>query len=165
MAHRFKCPQCEKWHEGFPDVGYDRPKYAADIPEGERAERVFLTSELCAVDNVDFFVRCILPIRVRDTNDEFRWGVWSSLSKDNFLRYDAGMREDLSDWQPMFGYLSNQLDGYPDTLNLRLSVQTRGSRDRPIVTLEPSDHPLSIEQRDGISLDKVLKIVAPFLDH
>lgn len=165
MSFRFKCSTCEKWHEGFPDIGYDEPQYAANIPEGERGARLFLTSDLCVVDDEHFFVRCILPLNVIGTSDDFRWGVWSSLSRDNFLRYQAAYKEDTSNWKPMFGYLSNKLPDYPDTLSLKMSVQTRGKTDRPVVTLEPSDHPLFIEQRDGISLERVLKFVAPFLDH
>jgi hypothetical protein len=37
MPHRFKCPTCDQWHEGFPDVGYDQPHYTKDIVEPERS--------------------------------------------------------------------------------------------------------------------------------
>ena len=59
----------------------------------------------------------------------------------------------------------NALPGYPPTLSLKLSVQTGAAGERPIATLEPTDHPLAIEQRDGIALDRVLEIVAPFMAH
>ena len=73
--------------------------------------------------------------------------------------------EDMSDWEPMFGYLSNRLPGYPETLALKTSVQTKREGDRPILTLEPTDHPLVIEQQDGMSLARALEIVGPFLEH
>lgn len=165
MPHRFKCSTCDKWHEGFPDVGYDRPRYASDIPDCERPTRVFLTTDLCVVDDEHFFIRCVLPLRVRGIDDTFCWGVWSTLSKANFLRYQSAYDEDMSDWAPMFGFLSNALPHYPDTLGLRLSIQPRAKGERPAATLEPTDHPLAIDQRDGILFEDVLRFVGPFLEH
>lgn len=163
MTYRFKCSSCDNWHEGFPDVGFDRPLYASEVLEDERKRRVFLTSDLCVVDDEHFFVRCILFIPIAGVDDVFGWGVWSTLSKENFLRYQQHYDEDMSGWQPMFGYLSNRLPEYPDTLSLKLSVQTMAQGDRPRVTLEPTDHPLSIDQQNGMSLEKALKIADPFL--
>jgi hypothetical protein len=163
MAYRFKCSKCDKWHEGIPDVGYDRPLYASEVPEVERKRRVFLTSDLCIVDNEHFFIRCILLIPVKGIDTEFGWGVWSTLSKPNFERYRKHYGEDMSRWEPMFGYLSNRLPEYPDTLNLKLSVQTRARGDRPKVTLEPTDHLLAADQREGMDLELALKIVDLFL--
>jgi|SRR6185437_184546 hypothetical protein len=165
MPHRYKCSTCDKWHEGFPDVGYDRPRYAADVPKNERAARVFLTSDLCIVDGEHYFIRCVLPLPIRGTGDDFCWGVWSTLSKANFLRYRAAYDDDMSDWEPMFGYLSNNLPGYPETLSLKLSVQPQSKGNRPVAMLEPTDHPLAIEQRDGMAIERAIEISAPFIEH
>ncbi len=163
MAYRFKCSTCDKWHEGLPDVGYREPLVAADVPQTECAKRLFLTSDLCVLDNEHFFVRCMLFLPNTGADERFGWGVWSTLSQANFLRYQEHYDEDLSRWNPMFGYLSNRLPGFPDTLNLKLSVQPERRGMRPTVTLEPTDHPLAVAQRDGISIEKVLEIVEPFL--
>ncbi len=146
-------------------MGFDQPYYTTEIPEAERAKRVFLTSDLCVLDNQHFFIRCILFLNIRGSADAFAIGIWSSLSKANFLRYQTDYENDMSDWDPMFGYLSNRLRCYPDTLALKLNVQTGIAGTRPTVQLEPTDHPLAIDQRDGIPLEKVLEIVAPFLNH
>ena len=163
MGHRFKCSKCDLWHEGLPDVGYDRPSFASEIPEEEKARRVFLTSDLCIVDNEYFFIRCILLVPTKSISDEFGWGIWSSLSKTNFACYKEHYDEDMSDWQQMFGYLSNGLPEYPDTLNLKLSVQTWAKGDRPLVSPEPTDHPLAVAQREGMPLDRALKIAEQFI--
>jgi hypothetical protein len=34
---------------------------------------------------------------------------------------------------------------------------------RPLVEVEPSDHPLSVEQREGITVASLRELVAPFL--
>ena len=165
MPYRFKCATCDDWHEGWPDVGYSQPDHTTGIVGSERESRVLLSSDLCVLDEKFFFVRCQLPMKVRGTGENFAWGVWSSLSKENFQRYYASYDEDMSDWDPMFGYLSNRLSHYPDTLGLKLSVQTRGKGDRPTVQLEPTNHPLAIDQRNGMTLEKLLEIVGPYLAH
>lgn len=49
------------------------------------------------------------------------------------------------------------------TLNLKTHVHTRPVGERPCVELEPTDHPLAVEQRTGITLDRVLKIATAVL--
>ena len=146
-------------------MSFREPYYTAEIGGPERERRVFLTSDFCVLDHEFFFIRCQLILKVHGTGEDFAWGIWSSLSKENFLRYEKSYDDDMSDWDPMFGYLSNQLAGYPDTLNLKLSVQTRALGLRPAVQLEPTDHPLAADQRDGMTLEKLLEIVGPYLAH
>lgn len=164
-ALRFKCTSCEAWHDEAPDMGYSEPGYAADIPPAERATRLFLTSDLCVLDNEHFFIRCVLPIAIKGSDEVFCYGIWSSLSKENFLRYQSSYDEDMSDWEPMFGWLSNWIPGYPDTRSLKLSVQPGAIGKRPSATLEPTDHPLAVEQREGISLNRLAEIVSPAIHH
>jgi hypothetical protein len=49
---------------------------------------------------------------------------------------------------------------YPTTLNLALNVHTRPIGQRPFLEVEPTDHPLAVEQREGITLDRVREINA-----
>jgi len=60
--------------------------------------------------------------------------------------WDAPAR---SEEPPMFGWLSTNLPPYPQTVNLKTSVHLRNDGLRPFIELEPTDHPLAIEQRDG----------------
>jgi hypothetical protein len=47
---------------------------------------------------------------------------------------------------------------YPETLNLKTNVYTQPVGVRPFIELEPTDHPLAIEQRTGISWERVQEI-------
>lgn len=98
---------------------------------------------------------------IKGTDDTFMWGVWVTLSETNFKRY-----WDLFDVDPpppgegpYFGWLSNRLPSYPDTLNLKTHVHLRAGRQRPSIVLDPTDHPLAVHQRDGISLPELLTII------
>jgi hypothetical protein len=86
------------------------------------------------------------------------------LSKENFNRtvglWKAGGRENEP---PYFGWLSNRLPLYSETLNLKTHVHTRPVGQRPFVELEPTNHPLAVEQRQGITLTRVREIAAALL--
>jgi len=49
---------------------------------------------------------------------------------------------------------------YPDTYNLTAHVHLRPGKLRPAIELLSADHQLAIEQRDGISIERVEEIVA-----
>jgi len=59
---------------------------------------------------------------------------------------------------PYAGCLATEFPGYPSTLNLKAEVYTRPVGERPFILLEESDHPLAVEQRDGITTARVQEI-------
>jgi hypothetical protein len=50
------------------------------------------------------------------------------------------------------------LKPYPDTINLKTRIHLRDDGIRPLIELEPTDHPLAVEQRAGISVNRVAEI-------
>lgn len=66
----------------------------------------------------------------------------------------------IADTDPWFGWFSNRLIDYPDTINLKCHVYLQQQQQRPFIELEPTDHPLAVEQRDGITFDRLLEIYA-----
>jgi hypothetical protein len=157
---RYTCATCGEEHEGLPDLAFDSPFYFATVPESERTKRAVLTSDTCVIDGEDFFVRVCLPIPIQGTQAEFVWGVWVSLSEVNFRRYMEMYRLDPPESEgPYFGWLSNRLPGYPETLSLKTHVHLQKSGRRPRIELEPTDHLLAIHQREGIELAHLLKIL------
>jgi hypothetical protein len=153
---RFKCTSCDEWHEGMPTFGADAPLYLYGIPAEEGTSRCVLEADTCVVDQEHFFVRGCLEIPVQDETEPFIWGVWISLSRKSFedfvACFDAPKRSHVG---PFFGWLSTELALYPSTENLKTRVHLRDDGIRPYVELEPTNHPLAIEQRNGISADRV----------
>lgn len=65
---------------------------------------------------------------------------------------------------PYFGWLTTELAPYsPSTTNLKTHVHTRSLGQRPFIELEPTDHPLAVEQRTGITMDRVREIAEAVL--
>ena len=157
------CSCCGDTHEGLPDVGFDRPALAFDVPEAERGERVKLGSDHCVVDEEHHFVRGVIEIPVRDLPDSLGIGVWVSQKQENFQTYvDHPESPSIG---PFFGWLSNDV-GFRDrpSLHLKTMVHFRGGSLRPRIELEATDHPLSVAQREGISLDDAWKFVHRWID-
>jgi hypothetical protein len=156
---RFKCTSCGEWHEGTPGYAADAPLYYYSIPLEERAERCVLDSDTCVVDQKVFFVRGCLEIPVHGGSEPFIWGVWVSLSKNSFDQFAGCFEESKqSHIGPFFGWLSAELPCYPSTENLKTRVHLRDDGVRPYIELEPTDHPLALEQRTGITVERVAEI-------
>ncbi|PWG10623.1 DUF2199 domain-containing protein [Streptomyces sp. V2] len=61
--------------------------------------------------------------------------------------------------KPYFGWLTTELPVYfPGTVDLKTHIHTRPIGERPLVELEPTDHPLAVEQCTGIATDRVREI-------
>lgn len=157
-ADGFFCHSCGKWHDGLPlDYGFDYPDYYFDVPERERPRRTWHDYDFCTVDE-HCFIRGVIEIPVRDSDDMFAYGTWTTLSRRNLDRarslWDVPVPPDEL---PYFGWLANRIAGYPDTLSLKTHVRLRDNG-RPLILLEPTDHPLSVEQRNGMTLARVREI-------
>jgi hypothetical protein len=81
-------------------------------------------------------------------------GAWTLLGERHYEHWDAGREEQEEPW---FGWLSNSVPGYPETLVLR------GEELRPLIRLQPTDHPLAVDQRDGITLARARELSAQWL--
>jgi hypothetical protein len=161
----YVCRRCGERHRGLPmSYGTDAPAYWDPSLAGDKSST--LEQEQCIIKDEHFFVRGRLVIPVTDAaGTEFDWGVWVSLSRDSFTRA-------LSLWttpgrereQPYFGWMSTELPLYqPSTLSLKTRVHTQAMGQRPLIELEPTDHPLAVEQRTGITLARVQEIAETLL--
>lgn len=155
----FVCRSCDQRHDGLPlAYGSAAPAYwHEDLADDEPS---VLEDEICVIQAQHHFVRARLVIPVVDADEDFEWGVWVSLSRDNFSRMAELWSAPGREREPAyFGWLSTELPAYPvATLNLKTHVHTEPAGNRPHVVLEPTDHPLAVEQRTGITLDRVRQI-------
>lgn len=170
---RWQCGSCDEWHTGpMLDIGYDAPRYWREelekstrwsfLPSGNlhKEAHSFLDTDYCAVDDEDFFVRGVILLPIIGTSENFGWGVWGSVSRDNFealLKTDQGGTH--PEFPPMFSWLSNQIAGYPDTLSLKMYADIQKDNSRPNFRLQPSNHPLAQEFLCGITPERIKEIM------
>jgi hypothetical protein len=158
------CSCCGGHHAELP-MGYSAHAPYVWDPAFADAPDCLLSSDQCVIKAQHFFVRGLIEIPVADSDDVFSWGVWVSLSRESFSRsadlWDTPGRESE---EPYFGWLSTELPIYsPSTINLKTHVHTRPVGQRPFIELEPTDHPLAVEQRNGITRERVRDIAEAVL--
>ena len=157
---RWRCHRCGEEHDGLPlDWAFDKPTYW----DGPRRSGDFLTDDLCVwtddAGKANYFIRGLVEIPVLGDDVGFCYGVWSSLSEQSFGRvYELWDDPARVDEPAYFGWLSNSLPGYPETLNLGLDVVVERIDERPRFYLRDADHPLVQEQRGGITMERVREI-------
>jgi hypothetical protein len=149
----WQCAICSKSHDEIPICfGIEAP-WRALVPEDEFEQRVQLNLDQCVVDEQAFFIRGHIEIAIQEHPEPLSFSVWSSLSERSFLHMcERSDEPDRASDPPYFGWLSSPIAAYPSTIHLKLSVQSRLPGLTPLFTVEPSDHPLARDQRDGISI-------------
>jgi hypothetical protein len=164
---RFTCNICGAAHDiDEISFGTDAPVQWDLLSDVERA-RSLLGGEQCEIESREgrsFYIRACLEIPIRGTGRMFAWGVWCSLSEKSYSEVAAHWNDPArTSIGPHFGWLSTKIPGYPDTVFLKTMVRQREVGVRPLVELEPTDHPLAIDQRDGIDEDGLKKMVIELL--
>ena len=166
-TREFVCSSCGQKHSGLFELAYGGPAQwiGEEKKQPNSAIRTFdnvLTEDFCILNGKDFFVRAILYLPIIGSDREsFGIGCWVTLSKSNFGIYrDTFHTDDQGTLGPWFGWFSNHLKGYPETLSLKCQVHPQSGRQRPHIEVEPIDHPLAVEQREGITFDRILDLYA-----
>lgn len=158
-THEYTCSCCQDRHTG-PALSYGAPAPDLWHPDYAKDPDSFLADDLCTIKGQAFFIHGLIEIPVSDTGDTFSWDVWASLSATSFAHavkhWEHPQREKEP---PYFGWLSTELTLYgAPTLNLKTRVHTRPVGQRPWIELEPTDHPLAVEQRHGITRARVAEL-------
>ena len=113
-----------------------------------------LGSDQCVVRGERWFLRgnLVLPVHGEDTED-LVFGVWLSVSEGTFERAAELWDNPHRVREPPYpGWLATALPGYADpTLGMLARLRHRPPGTRPLVALHQSDHPLAVEQREGIA--------------
>jgi hypothetical protein len=168
-TYKWTCACCGKSMTGLPmDLAFREPGGWLDLSAEVRA-RSSLTNEFCRMDHgdgvVDRFIRCLLRIPVVGLGDDFRFGVWMSVSEASWNIYDAGFDSGVYERDGCFGYLGHTIPDFPDSYLLHADVCFREGQDRPLVTLHDADHALVHAQREGVPLSQVERWVAASMQH
>jgi hypothetical protein len=126
-----------------------------------RTEADFLSEDFCVLaERGYYFVRALMEIPVQGLAEPFGFGCWTTLSRANFdiyvEQFDTGSPPDQEPW---WGWLSNGLADLT-TEPLGVWVQPQPGRQRPLLTVASENHPLARAQRDGLTAEKMVEILA-----
>lgn len=163
-ATEWRCATCDQLHNGLfalavfaPDPWRGADRYAPN--DAIRLDGDFLSEDFCVLGGEYFMVRAVLEIPVDGLAEPLSFGVWSSLSRENFEKYLAGFDDSApSDMGPWSGWLCNRVADYVGNDPLALWVVPQKNRQRPKLYVMDDPHPLAVAQDKGISAEKVLEI-------
>ncbi|WP_433561539.1 DUF2199 domain-containing protein [Nocardia sp. CA-151230] len=160
----FSCSCCTQLHDG-PPLSYGAPAPAYWHTDLARQPGNMLEDERCVIAGTHFFIRARLVLPIVDTDSEFDWGIWVSVREQTFDRMSQLWdKPERVEEPPYFGWLATELALYaPTTLNLKTNLHTQPVGIRPLVELEPTDHPLAVEQRTGITVTRIQSIAEQLL--
>ncbi len=146
--------------------------FAAPAPDHWRPgmaddDACLLDADICVISGDHFYVVGLMVRPIWETGEVFTYSMWVSLSRPNFTRaVDVWEQPGRETEPPYFGWLSNEIAGYqPSTLNLKTNVHTRPVGQLPYIELEPTGHPLALEQQTGLTTARVQEIAAFHLHH
>lgn len=165
LRYTWTCSCCGRQFDELPlDWTTAAPVPYLDIPEAERAARAELTEDFCTIDGKAFYIRGLVEIPILGHADRLAFGVWASLSAVSARKVaEVWNSPDQAEVGPFFAWLCSTLPLYPNTFGLKTQVHLRAPPTVPYVELEPTDHPLAVAQRDGVTLARVVEIAEALL--
>jgi len=164
---KFRCAKCGEEHDSDALAWHFAEPLPWLLASDEERNESMLTPDQCVLvsdGKVHYFIHGLLQIPVRGRSDPFVWGVWCSLSEGSYLEISALWEsQERVKIGPHFGWLCSRLPCYADSMYLKTNVHQRAVGLRPLIELEPTDHPLAVDQRQGIEYDQLQRIIEELL--
>ena len=157
----YKCACCGQEYGEMPlCFGAEFPDYYFSVPPDERESRIQMTESLCAIDGTHFFHRGRITIPIKDYKDDLLFDVWTTISEANFFKRDE-MWEDPQRIhnEPYFGWLQTVVPGYDKTISIKTMAYESEMGMIPAIKVTEEDHPLTLDQENGISFEEAVKRV------
>jgi len=157
----FRCAACGEWHDELP-LAFHILEPAAWVQASRLQRFGGVLGEEQGELGPHRFVRGLIRLPIVDGPQDFEWGVWVSLSSQNYEPMGELWEQPGREREPPYsGWLSNDLSAYPSTtLNLKSFVYTQPVGLRPLIELEPTEHPLALEQHEGITMARAEELAA-----
>jgi hypothetical protein len=162
----YQCSCCGKEYNDVPFCfGSEVPAYYFSIPPEERKKRIEKTESLCVVDERHFFHRGRLTIPINDSDQDLLFDIWASISEVNFYRRNELWNDPQRvNESPYFGWLQTIVPTYGDTINIKCIAIENEAGVIPSIQIIEEEHPLKVDQENGITFERALEIVSFILD-
>lgn len=151
----YYCSECGIYHRDIPfSYGADEPVSYFNLTDKSNS---VINKDLCIIDNKRFFIKGQIKIKVIDSGNDFSWNVWIEIAKSDFDNEEANWEDENRFLNKTYsGVLDTVLNCYPDTVGLYVKVQTQKIGIVPLIRIEDSNHPLFLEQENGIDMNRVI---------
>lgn len=157
----YKCSCCGETFDEMPlCFGNEYPAYYFAIPAEEREKRIEFGGSWCYVDEEHFFHKGRLTIPIIDYHEDLVFNVWTTISEANFcVRMDLWEDPNRVNQEPYFGWMQTDVPTYGKTISLKTVAIEQEMGFIPEIKMIEENHPLTIDQENGITFDKAVAIV------
>lgn len=163
--NRFTCTCCGEVYDEMPlCFGGDYPDFYFTVPPDEREFRIEKAESLCGIDKEHFFHRGRIVIPIIDHPEPLIFNVWTSISEENLsTRTTQWNYPERIPNEPYCGWLQTIVPTYGDIINIKTNAQEEGVGTLPSIWITEEDHPLAVDQRNGITLKEATEKVTAIL--
>jgi|GEM_PF-932444 len=160
----YYCSDCGKYHREIPmNYGAKSPTTYFNLTDREK-EKAELNQDICVIDEKRFFIKGQIKIKVEGKDEPFSWSAWVEISKEDFeVEQENWDDENRFLTKPYSGTLDTPLNCYPNTLGLKVKIQTQKVGLIPQILIDETDHPLYLEQDNGIDMTRVIMFAKKIL--
>lgn len=161
---RFVCGCCGQTFEDWPpDVSFVRPDVVWKMDPDQRKDRVWESSDLCALDDNTFFIRGVLYLPLREHDDKWGIGLWAQVSQEDFERYMRLYNEDGVDEAPFEGSIANRMPAFGGLIGEKVQVRMGNAAQRPSFLAVPNEgistSQIAMVQMNGLDDKDLHKII------
>jgi hypothetical protein len=139
-------------------IGFAAPAGWEELDEAARAESV-LDSDLCMIarpgGEVERYICGLLRLPVAETDAEFQWIVWLSVSQPSWRVYLDGFGTGTYPQPGCFAYLMHEIPDFEGSLGLPANIWFQPDGLLPLVELQDGHHALVKAQQEGIGLSQI----------
>lgn len=169
------CSLCKEQRSiGVPLAFFARGPDDWEALKENRDKRSRLSSDVCSIDNLSFFIRGLLRVQINqkkkdaagsgeelDFSPVFTFGLWVKVSTQDFFRA-------LEEWSSgkhstYDGVLNTRLPLYPDTNGLKVRLTCQNNGVRPSLEILTSEHELVSDWKTGMSLQRFEKLLVAMM--
>lgn len=120
-----------------------------------------MLDDFCRLQNGEtrYFVRGLLELPIRGSSSYFGYGVWIETTEEAIARLGETWHDEEASLTEQ-GFLANELDAYPRSGGLAVTLRTR--KTLPSVTVCET-HALAGDQQAGISDERANELAASIL--
>ena len=139
-------------------LGFEGPAGWAQLDE-DTQRHSFLDSDFCVIARPgadhERYILGLLRLPVVETEAEFQWIVWLSVSEPSWHAYRAGFGIGTYSEPGCVAYLMHEIPDFEGSLGLPVDVWFQPDGLRPLVALHDGDHPLVKAQSEGIDMPQI----------
>ena len=155
---KYICSCCGQEHESWPALTFILPDPYLDLTDEEKEEIAEIDKDFCIIhhaDQTDYLIRCTLTQKVNNHCEDLDYGIWVSVSEQNFNEYKANYHN--TDYQATyFGWLCSAIWGYEfdEYIPTNVITQQQDGHRPEVMPHEDCEHPFVVDYYRGISKEE-----------